>query len=366
MGKTHLTGHVRAAAAGCGGVIHDFHHHATRFTVVGNHLAQHDDLSLTAIGLAVYIQSVPTGTLIDIKTLTRRYKEGARRISAGLRELESAGYLRRERERLAGGRIVTRTVYCNKPGGRGDTEVARGRAETSTGTAAAGARAVPAPTLEPAGVLDGPDALHAFPEGEGEGAADNAQLSPAPTAPCGTASSSPSRRPEKRRALPPVPQPSSLWPALVERAVELLTGLRRFVPELRFSAREIEHLTPGVVAWLERDVSAGEVRRALFTGLPEEGLRRPAAFVAYRLRADLPPALPVRSSAAVERTSASATLPVRHPLRNCAGCDRAYRGPDPERCRGCADVGVDVDVVVDVDTAMDVGVRADAGAVAVA
>jgi hypothetical protein len=126
MGKTHLTGHVRAAAAGCGGVIHELHHHATRFTVVGNHLAQHDDLSLTAIGLAVYIQSVPTGTLIDIKTLTRRYKEGARRISAGLRELESAGYLRRERERLAGGRIVTRTVYCNKPGGARATRRSHG------------------------------------------------------------------------------------------------------------------------------------------------------------------------------------------------------------------------------------------------
>ncbi|MEI7032367.1 hypothetical protein V9U70_19275, partial [Streptomyces pratensis] len=41
------------------GVIHVVIPHTTRFTVVGNHLAQHPDLSCTAVGIAVRIQSLP-------------------------------------------------------------------------------------------------------------------------------------------------------------------------------------------------------------------------------------------------------------------------------------------------------------------
>lgn len=41
------------------GVIHITIPHTDRFTVVGNHLAQHPDLSCTAIGIAVRIQSLP-------------------------------------------------------------------------------------------------------------------------------------------------------------------------------------------------------------------------------------------------------------------------------------------------------------------
>ncbi|MDX3151979.1 helix-turn-helix domain-containing protein, partial [Streptomyces scabiei] len=103
-----------------GGVIHDNSRHSTRFTVVGNHLAQHPELSALAIGLAVHIQSLPTGARVDIRTLAGRFPESPARIAAGLRELETHGYLRRTRERTEGGRIVTRTVSCNHPGRHGD------------------------------------------------------------------------------------------------------------------------------------------------------------------------------------------------------------------------------------------------------
>ncbi len=42
------------------GVIHIVIPHADRFTIVGNHLAQHPDLSCTAVGIAVRIQSLPS------------------------------------------------------------------------------------------------------------------------------------------------------------------------------------------------------------------------------------------------------------------------------------------------------------------
>ncbi|MFE0254642.1 helix-turn-helix domain-containing protein [Streptomyces sp. NPDC059010] len=99
-----------------GGLIHDNARHTTRFTVIGNHLAQHPELSGLAIGLAVYIQSLPSGARVDIKTLAARFPEGATRIAAALRELETHGYLRRERKRVPNGRIVTRTISCNQPG----------------------------------------------------------------------------------------------------------------------------------------------------------------------------------------------------------------------------------------------------------
>ncbi len=101
-----------------GGVIHENTRHTTRFTVIGNHLTQHRELSLLAIGLGCHIQSLPTGAPTDIKSLAARFKEGATRIAAALRELEAHGYLRRERVRTATGRIITRTVSCNQPGHR--------------------------------------------------------------------------------------------------------------------------------------------------------------------------------------------------------------------------------------------------------
>ncbi|MDQ0943962.1 hypothetical protein QFZ67_005667 [Streptomyces sp. V1I1] len=83
--------------------------------MVGNHLAQHGELSLAAIGLAVHIQSLPTGAKVSIKALAERCPEGEVRIAAPLRELEAHGYLVRTRERLPSGQVITRTVSYNNP-----------------------------------------------------------------------------------------------------------------------------------------------------------------------------------------------------------------------------------------------------------
>src|SRR4051794_11286790 len=50
------------------GITHINTPHTTRYTVVGNHLAQHRQLSLTAMGLALHIQSLPAQARVDIKT----------------------------------------------------------------------------------------------------------------------------------------------------------------------------------------------------------------------------------------------------------------------------------------------------------
>ncbi|MDH6628125.1 hypothetical protein M2271_005957 [Streptomyces sp. LBL] len=254
-----------------GGLDHDHTRHTTRFTVVGNHLAQHPELSLVAIGLALHIQSLPKGARVDIKTLTSRFPEGATRIAAALRELEVHGYLSRVRERVPGGRIVTRTISCNQPGHQGKSAV-----DHAPGT---------------------------------------------PTQP---------KQPKKRaprKPLPAVPRPGHPAPALLQAATDLLADLRRQDSRLLLSACDTAHLAPGVAAWLERDVTPAAVRHALTADLPPEGPRRPAALLAHRLAVQLPPLPPFRAQ--------TPPPTVRHPLQNCDGCDRAFRSPTRGRCHDC-------------------------------
>jgi hypothetical protein len=250
-----------------GGLTHDNARHTTRFTVIGNHLAQHPELSALAIGLGVHIQSLPAGARVDIKTLAARFPEGTTRIAAALRELETHGYLRRERHRIPDGRIITRTISCNQPGSRRDHTDPHARPKAAKATA-------------------------------------------------------------PRKALPPVPRPSYPTPALLQTATDLLAGLRRHSPDLLLSACDTAHLAPGVAAWLQRDVSPTAVRHALTTDLPPEGLRRPAALLAHRLTAQLPPPPPFRAPAPPPA--------VRHPLQNCDACDHAFRGPAPGLCGDCS------------------------------
>lgn len=263
------------------GVTHENTRHTSRFTVIGNHLAQHPELSLVAIALAVHIQSLPSNTLVDIKTLATRFPEGRTRIAAGLRELEAHGYLRRERERTPSGRVITRTVSCNQPG------ASREHAPTRTTP----------PKPKP---RDAPDA---------------------------TTGTEP-RRKRKPHPLPPVPRPPCHSPAMLETATEFLCGLRRRDPRLVLSACDTAHLAPGVVAWMQYDVPLSAVRTALTADLPpEHDLRRPAALLAHRLTALLPPPPPVRAP--------SGPKPPPDRMQNCDGCDRAFRAPEPGLCGDC-------------------------------
>jgi hypothetical protein len=212
-----------------GGIRHENRRHPDRYTVIGNHLAQHRELSLMAIGLAAHIQSLPRGASATIKTLAARFPEGEVRIAAALRELEAKGYISRTRERLPSGRVVTRTVSYNNPQATKCSSTPSNRAPR-----------------EPAG---------------------------APP-------------PPRQRTTPPAP-PEPEGPAAA-----LLADLRRHDPRLLLATRDVHRLAPAVTAWLDRGIAPEAVRRTLTTGLPAEQLRNPAALLSHRLTELLPPPLP--------------------------------------------------------------------------
>ncbi|WP_327372064.1 helix-turn-helix domain-containing protein [Streptomyces sp. NBC_01217] len=269
------------------GVVHSNSRHTSRFTVVGNHLTQHRELSLTAIGLAAHIQSLPAGARIGIRFLAERFPESEARIAAALRELEAHGYLERTRERLPSGRVVTRTVSYNRP------------------TLAAAPVATPQRRPQTRPIRRAPEPLPPAP-------------APQPDAEKPAVTHVPPR--------PSLPQPQVPDLDRHRAATDLLADLRRHEPRLLLAEGDIRRLAPAVAAWLERGAHPDAVRRTLAADLPEP-LTRPAGLLAHRLTALLPPPLP---TAPVREA-----VPRPEPLQNCGDCDRAFRAPEPGRCRDC-------------------------------
>lgn len=259
------------------GVIHFRHRHTDRFTVVGNHLAQHSRLSAVAIGLAVYIQSLPDGVSVTAKALTLRFREGEITIRRGLNELEEAGYLERRRIPLGGGRFATRTLAYDKPGCD-----------------------APAPAAAP------------IPR---QPAAPEAESRPsAPTEP-----------------VPPAPAPTlAAAPAPAGQAADLLARLRTIDPRLILSVRDVQRLVPAVEKWLARQATPKQITRTLTANLPPAPVpvHHPPRFLEHRLAALLPPPLPV--------SAPEPQHPRPVPLITCDGCERAFRSPVPDaRCGQC-------------------------------
>ncbi|MET9916935.1 hypothetical protein ABZZ04_07590 [Streptomyces sp. NPDC006435] len=281
------------------GVMHVKARLTSHFTVLGNQLTQHRELSLLAIGLSAHIQSLPPGARIGIKFLAQRFPDSEARIAAALRELEVHGFLRRVRERLDDGRVVTRTYSYNQPHTDAPPNPAprpvrvAPPAPVQTPVPASAPTPVPAPAPEPTPVRS------------------VTSTPPAPPAP-----------PVTKAPPASAPQPSSPPSPLLHAATELLAGLHHHTSRITLTAQDVDRLAPAAAAWFERGATPADLRRALTDDLPDP-LRHPAKLLRYRLTALLPPPPP-------------APAPPVVPLRNCDRCDRAFRSPDPGHyCRAC-------------------------------
>ncbi|MCC5480113.1 helix-turn-helix domain-containing protein [Streptomyces barringtoniae] len=281
------------------GVTHVRTYQSGQYVVVGNHLAQHRELSLTAIGLATHILSVPEGTPVDIRSLADRFPEGRDRIASALRELEAHGYLARVREHTESGRLVTRTYVHHTPatGSAAPLRVAGRPAKTRT---------------RDRRPMAGTNVLAAPEEDDRASVVSEASAPPNPQSPepvCG------GRHHDK--------------------AVTLLAGLRRTDNRLLLSRRDVDQLVPAVAAWFDSGATAAVVHHALTAGLPAE-VKNPAKLIAYRLDELLPVPLPARPAVSppIERMVGATGRAA--PLQNCDGCERAFRAPHPGgRCRDC-------------------------------
>ncbi|MFJ2199617.1 hypothetical protein [Streptomyces violaceusniger] len=279
MAEPQSNARLRAdTGAPTSGVIHVRTHLTADFTVIANALAQRRGSAVT-IGVAAYISSLPDGTPVSIAALCEHFTEGEILISRALRELESAGYLERRRERGPGGVIRTRTYFYDVPRGGGSPTPPRPRRPRPNGAKTAPAAQTTPHTPKP------------------EAAADTS----------------------------PTPRPPSLADA-DEQAVAILTSLRILDPRLILSRREVANLAPAVGQWLAAGVGPTQVTRALTTRLPDHLLTRPARILAFRLSE---PPLPVPTPAAPPST------PPALPWRTCDGCDRAFRSANDGRCRDC-------------------------------
>ncbi|MFF9299943.1 helix-turn-helix domain-containing protein [Streptomyces sp. NPDC014764] len=290
-----------------------------QYVVVGNHLAQHRELSLTAIGLATHIFSVPESTPVDIRSLAERFPEGRDRIAFALRELEAHGYLRRVREHTEDGRLVTRTYAHHTPLDAASAAVAEPVRAVERRPRAGRART--RHTVEAVG---------------GETPQEDDQAAAVPVVPAGpTAPTVPDApAPVAEAPVSTAPEVPSHDPApsgpLHEKAVALLAGLRRSDERLTLSLREVRRLAPAVVDWLERGVGPVALRHTLTADLPVV-MKYPAGVLAYRLRELLPPPLP----AAPEPPPATGRAHRPPPFQECDGCERVFRAPEPGRCRDC-------------------------------
>ncbi|MEV3966759.1 hypothetical protein AB0K68_01180 [Streptomyces sp. NPDC050698] len=267
------------AGAPTTGVIHVRTRLTADFTVISNALAQRRGSAVT-IGVAAYIASLPDGSPVTITALCEHFSEGEILISRALRELESAGYLERRRERTPTGQVRTRTYFYDVPGGDG------------------------------------------------------------PPDPPGPPKPRPRKQPvvpETRRAETPAPapeEPAGPAPALADaapEAVAVLASLRRVDPRLVLSAQEAARLAPAVTEWLAAGVGPREITELLTVRLPDRFRARPASVLAFRLRETplpAPPPLPLPPTA--ER-------PAVLPFQTCDGCERAFRAPAPGHCRTCRD-----------------------------
>ncbi|WP_032766271.1 hypothetical protein [Streptomyces sp. CNS654] len=369
MDTQHNTALTRALAEVPGplptrGVIHITIPHTDRFTVVGNHLAQHPDLSCTAVGLAVRIQSLPQGTEISIKALATRCREGEKRIAAALHELEAHGYLQRFLHRLPGKKVATRTVFCNQP-----AELLRPRSQMPAPVpipvpipvsvpvpAQPQARSKPsaqppahAPKSDPA-TAPKPDPEpepdpdpHPHPH-QAPAPAPEPEQAPAPPLPPASLPVPPPPPPPPFVPLvppptapkpprPPLPQPTELTAELDRAATALLSDLRRHAPQFTLSEDDIRQLAPAVATWLERDAHPDTIRRTLTDDLPHP-LRHPVKLLKHRLTALLPPPLPgARDLVVPARPRIVVT-----PFQTCDDCDRAFRSPTPGHCRDCREI----------------------------
>ncbi|MGA6171773.1 hypothetical protein ACPEIF_16180 [Streptomyces sp. NPDC012600] len=257
------------------------------YTKASNGLVRHARLGSDAKILVIYVQGLPEGDRDKaLSEHARAVQVTGRRYQKAKAELVACGYVHEKREVVAGGRWRTVQVFSNCP--LTEDQATRLRAgvpadgyevlSTGAGTDAVvgtcvGAGAAPSahfPTVgEPSARVVGGQ----LPADEEQG--ENSSHPPT-EADAGMSADTQADADDSGAEI-----------ALGER---VLLSLRHERRELHLGVREARTLSGLAAEWLRRGVSAADLRRALSTGLPSEGVRSAVHFLAHRLREKLPAA----------------------------------------------------------------------------
>jgi DNA-binding MarR family transcriptional regulator len=254
-------------------------------TIIPSETARDHGISFTARGILAYVLSLPNGSQETLKSLTEASSEGRERVSRALKELETAGYLKRLRVRGEGGRMTTLVSW---------SDVRENAAEEIKPQAApdAGNPAVGSSAHNPLGGKD--------------------------------------------LTLPTNPQTAVTVESATEgreggeisRSENLLAALGRDEPKLHLGARDIRALSPLVDEWFSLGADERRVTAVLTLGLPER-INHPAGLLRKRLVEKMP-MRPLEAPAA----------PPEAPRLRCPVCER-IKAPHAsaglcEHCRAAA------------------------------
>lgn len=272
------------------------------YTKAPNGLVRHPRIGSDAKVLVLYIQGLPEEHRDKaLGEHARALRMTGRAYQKAKADLVTYGYVHEKREAIAGGRWRTVQVFSNQP--LTDDQAARLRA------------GVPADGYEHVGASVVPDAwsapsTHSPTVGEPTGRTAGGQL-PADEEQGENSSHPPTEAAEEAEEEQQAPVRAEVL--LAER---VLLSLRHKTRELSLGVREARKLAALAAEWLRRGVSAGDLRLALSSALPEEGVRTAFGFLEHRLVEKLP--APPEEAADLVVVAESAPPPSL-PLIACGG-----------------------------------------------
>ncbi|MFD3646080.1 hypothetical protein ACFWUT_04655 [Streptomyces cyaneofuscatus] len=289
------------------------------YTKVSNGLVRQSRLGSDAKILVMYVQGLPEDD--RDKALSEHARDlhfTGRRYQKAKTELVASGYLHEKRETVAGGRWRTVQVFSNFP--LTDDQAARLRAGVpADGYELVSTGPVPTAHFPTVGAPSGPAVGGLLPAdeelgkneshppteaGSGDGGQGERGQQGGPEEPEGLEGEASEEAPEGL-----LEEPSDGPEVAV--AERVLLSLRHEQRQLHLGVREARTLAGLAAEWLRRGVTAADLRRALCSGLPVEGVRTAVGFLAHRLREKLP--------AAPESAPAPQPPPPPPALIACAG-----------------------------------------------
>ncbi|MDQ1037011.1 hypothetical protein QFZ75_003427 [Streptomyces sp. V3I8] len=306
-----------------------------RYTKASHDVVRHSRLNSDAKVLLLYVQGLPEAAA------PKPLGEHAAKLGMKPRAYQKAkqllvdcGYFHEWREQGARGRWITEQLLANVTLTREEA----GRAREGVAGAVTVAVAVAAPIVCPPGERS--------PTVGGPGERSVGDSPPREELEEVGEKNLPHPPPEDQA--PDTDETAAAEPELVQ-AEGVLLSLRHVNRELLLGVREARLLADAAAEWLRRGVSAADLRRALTTGLPPDGIRSAAGFLRHRLVQKLPaergqgapPAAALGPSPALSSTEWVA-VPARRPLVTCPGpgAEHVFRPRNDEthclRCRTTA------------------------------